>query len=158
MKPTPLPPTLLMALIFGGLALLTGCESTSFKERLADVPPQVQQVEGDVETVYYAAQRAFRRLDFVLVRTTMGRIEAASAINRSETFADARQVVARVRIVEAEPGRAEVQLSLSEEVSSASVGGTRQRALREHSFFQTYFAMLQQVLREKAADAAAEKS
>jgi len=142
----------------GILGFLTGCESTSFKERLADVPPQVQVVEGNVETVYYAAQRAFKRLDFVLVRSTMGRIEAASAINRSETFADARQIVARVRIVEAEPGKSEVQLSLSEEVSSTSVGGTRQRSLREHGFFQTYFAMLQQVLQEKAADAAAEKS
>lgn len=156
MKLPPLP--ILTAMTLGVLAFFTGCESTSFKERLADVPPQAQVVEGSVETVYYAAQKAFKRLDFVLVRSTMGRIEAASAINRSETFADARQIVARVRIVEAEPGRAEVQLSLSEEVSSASVGGTRQRTLREHSFFQTYFAVLQQVLQERAAEAAAEKN
>lgn len=140
------------------LAFLAGCESPSFSERLAEMPPQVQVVEGDVETVYHAAQRTFRRLDFVVVRATMGRIEAASAINRSETFADARQIVARVRIVASEPGKSEVQVSLSEEVSSASVGGTRQRSLREHSFFQTYFAMLQQVLQEKAAEAAAEKN
>jgi len=38
------------------------------------------------------------------------------------------------------------------------VGGTRQRTLREHSFFPTYFAMLQQVLQEKAAEAAADKN
>lgn len=141
------------------LALLfTGCESTSFKERLADVPPQVQPVSGDVETVQRAAQKAFKRLNFNLVRTSATQIEAASAINTSETFGDSRQIVARVRLLDGVPGQTEVELALSEEVSSASMGGSRQRALREHSFFQAYFAMLQQVLQEMALEAAPEKN
>lgn len=137
--------------------LLAGCESTSFSDRLATVPPQTQVVEGDVEQVYFAAQKAFKRLDFVLVRSTMGRIEAASAIKTSETFGDSRQTVARVKISQPEPGKSEVELALTQEVSSSSMGGTRQEALRQHSFFQTYFAMLQQVLQEQAAERTAEK-
>ena len=140
------------------LPFFTGCESTSFKERLAEVPPQVQAVSGEVETVQRAAQKAFKRLNFNLLRTSATRIEAASAINTSETFGDSRQIVARVRLLDGAPGQTEVELALSEEVSSTSMGGGRQRALREHSFFQTYFAMLQQVLQETAAEAAAEKN
>lgn len=140
------------------LTLLTGCESTSFTERLADVPPQVQMVAGDVETVQRAAQKAFKRLNFNLVRKSATRIEAASAINTSQTFGDSRQIVARVRLLGSVPGETEVELSLSEEVSSTSMGGSSQRALREHGFFQIYFAMLQQVLQEMATESAVEKS
>jgi hypothetical protein len=147
--------TILSAIL---ITLLAGCESTSFKERLTEVPPQVQAVSGDVATVQRAAQKAFKRLNFNLVRTSATRIEAASAINTSETFGDSRQIVARVRLLDGVPGQTEVELALSEEVSSTSMGGGRQRALREHNFFQTYFAMLQQVLQEMAAEAAAEKN
>ncbi len=147
--------TLLSAIV---LTLLTGCESTSFTERLAEVPPQVQVVAGDVETVQRAAQKAFKRLNFNLVRKSATRIEAASAINTSQTFGDSRQIVARVRLLGSVPGETEVELSLSEEVSSTSMGGSSQRALREHSFFQIYFAMLQQVLQEMATESAVEKS
>lgn len=127
-------------------------------ERFAAVPPQVVTVDGEMDQVYSAAQKAFKRLDFVLTRSVMGRVEAASAINTSVTFADSRQIVARVRITQAEPGKSEVELSVTEEVTSQSMGGTRQQALREHSFFQTYFAMLQQVLQERAAEKTAEKN
>jgi hypothetical protein len=137
--------------------ILAGCESTSLSDRFETVPPQVQIVPGEVEQVYPAAQKAFKRLDFVLTRSTMGRVEAASRINTSETFGDSRQIVARVRISPGEAGQSEVALTLTEEVVSSSMGGTRQQALREHSFYQTYFAMLQQVLQERAADQAAEK-
>lgn len=139
------------------LLLLVGCESVSVPDRFATVPPQVIAVNGDVEEVYLAAQKAFKRLDFVVTRSVMGRVEAASAIKTSVTFGDSKQVVARVRITEAEPGKAEVELSVTEEVSSKSMGGTRQQALREHSLFQIYFATLQQVLQERAAERAVEK-
>lgn len=141
-----------------GLVLLAGCESTSFTERLEAVPPQFQVVQGDSEQVYFAAQKAFKRLDFVLVRTSMGRIEAASAIRTSETFGDSRQTVARVKLAQLEPGKTEVQLSLTQETSSSSMGGTRQEGLRQHAFFQTYFATLQQVMQEQAADAGGQKN
>lgn len=138
--------------------LLAGCESTSFADRFAEVPPRVLIVDGDVEEVHAAAQKAFRRLDLNVIRAPMGRVEAASAINTSVTFGDSRQIVARVRISPAEPGRSQVELAVTEEVSSSSMGGTRQLALHEHSLFQSYFAVLQQVLEERAADRAAEKN
>jgi hypothetical protein len=140
------------------LALLAGCESTSFTDRLEAVPPQTEIVEGSVEQVYFAAQKAFKRLDFVLVRTSMGRIEAASAIRTSETFGDSRQTVARVKLAQLEPGKTEVQLGLTQETSSSSMGGTRQEGVRQHPFFQTYFAALQQVMKEQAADGAGQKN
>lgn len=136
---------------------LAGCESTSFSERLASIPPQVLTVAGDAETVNLAAQKAFKRLDFVIVRSRAGRIEAASAIKTSETFGDSRQTVARVRITEPEPGKCVVELMVTEEVGSASMGGTHRRDFREHSLFGTYFAMLQQVLQEMTAEQAAQK-
>lgn len=139
------------------VALFAGCESTSFGDRLEAVPPQVKTVDGDMQDVYFAAQKAFKRLDFVLTRTTMGRVEAASAIKTSETFGDSRQTVARVKITQAEPGKCDVELTVTEEVGSSSMGGTRKQDLREHSLFATYFAMLQQVLAENAAEKAAEK-
>jgi hypothetical protein len=140
------------------LAFLAGCESTSFSDRLEAVPPQTQVFEGTAEQVYFAAQKAFKRLDFVLVRTSMGRIEAASAIRTSKAFGDSRQTVARVKLSELEPGKTEVQLALTQETSSASMGGTRQEAVRQNAFFQTYFSMLQQVMQEHVTGAEGQKN
>jgi len=136
--------------------LFAGCES--MPDRFATVPPEVEIVNGNVEEVHAAAQRAFRRLSMNVIRAPMGRVEAASAINTSETFGDSRQIVARVKITEAEPGKSSVELTVTEEVSSSSMGGTRQQALREHSLFQLYFTTLQQVLRERSEGQAAEKN
>lgn len=138
--------------------LLAGCETVSMPERFAAVAPQVVVVNGEVEEVYLAAQKAFKRLDFVVTRAVMGRVEAASAIKTSITFGDSKQVVARVRILQGEPGKSEVELAVTEEASSKSMGGTRQQALREHSLFPIYFSTLQQVLQERAAERAAEKN
>ena len=136
--------------------LLAGCES--MPDGVAPVPPQVQVVEGSPEKVYYAAQQAFKRVDFVLTRSTMGRLEAASAIHTSETFGNSKQLVAKVAIHEAGPGRSEVELWVTEETSSQSMGGTRREPLRENGFFGLYFAMLQQVLQEQAPSKPAEKN
>jgi hypothetical protein len=139
-------------------ALLAGCESMPDGFATAPVPPQVQVVAGSPDKVYFAAQQAFKRLDFVLTRSVMGRVEAASSIRTSETFGNSKQLVAKVAIHEAEPGKSEVELWVTEETASQSMGGTRRQPLRENGFFQLYFAMLQQVLRERAADKAAEKN
>jgi len=142
------------ALSFLGFA---GCES--LPESLAStVPPKVQVVDGKLEQVYFAAQQTFKRLDFILTRSTMGSVEAASAIHTSETFGDSKQLVARVSIHEAEPGKSEVELWVTEEASSRSVGGTRRQPLRENGFFAHYFATLQQVLQEQGVVKSADKN
>jgi hypothetical protein len=137
--------------------LFAGC--ASLPERLsASVPPQVQLVEGNKEQVYAAARQAFKRLDFNVTRSSLGQLEAASAIHSSETFGDSRQLVAKLSIREADPGKSEVELLLTEEVTSQSMGGSRRQPLRENGFFGLYFAMLQQVLQEQAPGKPAEKN
>ncbi len=139
--------------------LLTGCESLPgrFNEQPGEVAPQVHEFDGTVEQVYAAAQKAFKRLDFNVTRSSMGRVEAASSIHTSTAFADSRQLVARVAIHEVGPGKCEVEMSLTQDVSSQSVGGTRSTPLREHGFFATYFAELQEVLQEQAGQPAVDK-
>jgi hypothetical protein len=149
---------LLSPFLVGSALLLSACSSVPEDGfGTAPVPPQVQVVEGGTEKVYLAAQQAFRRLDFVLSRSSVGRIEAASAIHTSETFGNSRQLVAKVAIHEMEPGKSKVELWVTEETASQSMGGTRRQPLRENGFFGLYFAMLQQVLQEQAKDQAAEK-
>jgi len=126
---------------------LAGCES-SIKERTADAPPKVQEFEGSTERVYVAAKKAFKQLDFELIRSSMGRIEAASSIHRSEAFGNSRQQVAKVRIHEGSPGKSEVEMWLTEEVAGDQFGGTYRKPLPEHDFYALYFTILQQVLSE----------
>jgi hypothetical protein len=132
-------------------ALLAGCESMPgrVQERFAAVPPKMQTFAVSQDKAYSAAQLAFKRLDFMLTRHNPSRLEAVSRINTSAAFADARQLVVNVHLQESGPGQTDVELTLREEVSSKSVGGTRQQAMREHSFFALYFATLQQVLQEQ---------
>jgi len=141
----------LALLVSGAAAFVAGCDSmsTRMSDRFDSVAPQILTVDGTVEQVYFVAQKAFKRLGFILTRSSMGRVEAASAINTSVAFGDSRQTVARVRISAGEPGKVVVELAVSEEVTSSSVGGTHQQSLRDHSFFQSYFTMLQQVLAEE---------
>lgn len=139
--------------------LFAGCESLpdQINNRFDKVPPQVRDFDGTPEQVYVAAQRAFKQLDFNVIHSSMGRVEAASAIHASTAFADSRQLVARIAIHEVGPGKCEVDMALTEDVSSQSMGGTHSSPLREHGFYATYFAELQEVLQEQATQSAAEK-
>jgi hypothetical protein len=140
--------------------VLAGCNSLPerFNTGVDAAPPQVHDFDGTVEQVYGAAKKAFRQLDFNVTRASMGDLEAASIIHTSTAFADSRQMVARIAIHEVGPGKCEVEMWLTEDVSSQSVGGTHRTALREHSFYATYFAELQEVLQEKPGSASADKN
>jgi hypothetical protein len=137
--------------------LLAGCESASFSERLrgrfAAVPAKVQTVDADARTVYFAAQQAFKRLDYTLTRTTLSgyRVEAASRINTSVAFRDSRQLIAQVEVAEVGPSQAEVSMRLVEQLEGQGLGGASELTLKEHGFYETYFAVLKQVLAEQAA-------
>jgi len=147
---------ILSLFLLGTVFLLAGCES-SLKERTVDAPPKVQEFEGSTERVYYAVQRAFKRLDFELVRSSMGRVEAASSIHRSEAFGNSRQITALVRFRESTPGKCEVEMWLTEEVAGDQFGGTYKKPLPEHDFYSLYFTTLQQVMAEDSGPADAEK-
>lgn len=136
--------------------LLAGCESVT--DRFSAVPPRVQVFNGDQFAVNAAALQAFKRLDFLVTRAKSADIEAVSRIHTNMAFADSRQLTVRLRLNDAGPGKTEVAVTLTELVQSQSMGGTSQQVLREHSFFQLYFATLQQVLDEQRITRPAEKN
>ena len=144
---------LLIALCAG---LFTGCESVT--DRFSAVPPRVQVFNAEPAAVSTAAAQAFRRLDFLVTRAKNVDIEAVSRIHTSVAFADSRQLTVRLHLNDAGPGKTEVEMILTEEVQSQSMGGPRQQVQREHGFFQIYFATLQQVLDEQPATRPAGKN
>jgi hypothetical protein len=141
----------------GCLVLLAGCASNDFPDRVrarfAEVPPKVEIVAADARTAYFAAQMAFKRLDYTLVRSSVATlsVEAASRINTSVAFRDSVQLRAVVTLREAGPGRTEVALELFELREGQGLGGASEVPRAEHGFQATYFAALQQVLNEGAA-------
>ena len=140
-----------------GAVFLTGCESVT--DRFSPVEPKRQVFNADQPTVSAAALQAFKRLDFRASRSRKsGDIEAYSQIHTSAAFADSRQLTAKVRLNEMGPGRTEVEITVTEQVQSQSTGGTSQQAMREHGFFQLYFATLQQVLEEQGIGIPAKKN
>jgi hypothetical protein len=144
--------------------LLAGCESESFSERVrnrfAAVPPQVQTFDADPRTVYFAAQLAFKRLDYNLLRSDIGglSIEAASRINSSVAFRDSRQLIAFVEIAQVDQNQSEVSMRLTEQMEGQGLGGANELPLRQHGFYGTYFAVLEHVLREQTDAAKAQKN
>jgi hypothetical protein len=132
----------LLALVFA----IAGCESVG--ERFSPVVPKVQVFNGDQEVLKAAAIQAFKRLDFTMTRSKTLDLEAVSRIHSSVAFADSRQLLVKVRLTEAGPGKTAVEMTVTEQSQSERVGGTSQLAMREHGFFQLYFATLQQVLEE----------
>lgn len=147
-----------------GVGLLAGCESESFSERVTNrfgaVPPKVLTVEGDTRAVYSAAQLAFKRLDYTLLRSNIAKlhVEAASRINTSVAFRDSRQLIAQIDIAQVGPNQAEVSMRLIEQMERQGLGGASELPLREHGFYETYFAVLQQVLREEVEATATKKN
>ncbi len=142
--------------ITAGAFFLTGCESMSTRvhERFEPVPPKVRVFEGDLKTVYYASQEAFKELGFVLTKTSIssGRVEAASPIDRNLAMGDSRQLVAELHLTEDDPTHTTVEMILTQQVDDASVGGPSQQKLREHGFYDTYFGMLQLALAKKSIE------
>ena len=125
--------------------LLAGCQS-SIKERFAEVPPKTHEFDASTERVYAAAQDAFKRLDFIIVWKSMGRIDAASAIHRSLAMGDSRQLTVKMRFGESMPGKTEVEMWLTQDVAGEGTGGTYRKPLPESDFYSLYFATLQQFL------------
>ena len=135
---------------------LAGCESVM--DRFSPVEPKRQVFAGDQPTVSAAALQAFKRLDFKASRSKSGEIQAYSQIHTSAAFADSRQLTAKVHFNEMGPGRTEVEMTVTEQVESRNTGGTSQQTMREHGFFQLYFATLQQVLDEAGAGVSVRKN
>lgn len=147
---------ILASLLFLSALFLSGCESVSenMRERFNPVPPKVQQFDGDLRTVFTAAQLAFKRLDFVLTDSSGAptRLEASSRIITSESLGDSRQLVVTLRLHEVGEGKTEVEALVSLQVENPSLGGVSSQNKREHGFYENYFATLQQVLQDRTGE------
>jgi hypothetical protein len=142
--------------VFLLVAVLTGCESVT--DRFSPVEPKRQVFAGDQAAINAAANQAFKRLDFRVTRSKGADLEAVSRIHSSVAFADSRQLTAKVHLNEMGPGRTEVELTVIEQTQGDRVGGTTQLTMRDHGFFQLYFATLQQVLDDQTAGIPAKKN
>lgn len=146
---------IITSLIFLSLLLLGGCESVSenMRDRFGPVPPKVRQFDGDLRTVFTAAQLAFKRLDFVLTDSSgaPAHLEASSRIITSESLGDSRQLVVTLRLHEVGAGKTEVEALVALQVENDSLGGVSSQNKREHGFYDNFFATLQEVLQGMAA-------
>jgi hypothetical protein len=136
--------------------LLAGCQTT-WKERFADVPPKTQEFDATTEEVYVAAQDALKRQDFKIVWKSPARIQAAGSIHRSLAMGDSRQLTVELRFHESGPGKTEVEMWLTQDVTGEGMGTTYRKPLPESDFFALYFSNLQQFLDLNREPAPAEK-
>ncbi len=141
--------------------LLAGCESMSsrMEERFSSVPPHTRTFAADRRAVFEAAQVAVKNVGLLLGRTSLakGRIEAYAPIRAGDATSDARQTTMQIDLTETNAGETEVALLVSEQKEGGFPGGVSEQPLREHSLYETYFAVLQQVLAENGAVKAVEK-
>lgn len=146
-------------LIFAGLLVtalvgLTGCDtiSTSGDGLFATVQPQVRTFETDQKTVFFAAQRALKRMDFTLSRTQLaqGRIEGHSTLRTSEVYGAARQFTFTINLSSLGDRHTEVEVLLHEQSEADFKAGATNRALRQHGLYDSFFSQLEQALKEPA--------
>ena len=132
---------------------VAGCDSIAerVEDRFGSVTPKSEVFNGDQASVGAAVLATFKRLDFTVNRSldNAGTIEASGHIRRSEALGDSRQLVAEVRLLDAGPGRTEVQILLTEQVEGSTPAGGGEQPLREHGFYGTFFSTMRQVLAEE---------
>lgn len=142
--------TIRSTILFLAILALAGCESVTERvhERFTSVQPKTQVFSGDEGAIRGAVLVTFKRLEFVVNRTTGDDdgIEAFGRIRHGELLGDNRQLAAVVHLRGAGPGQTEVQILLSEEVENAAAGAPTEQPLREHGLYGTFFDTLQQVL------------
>jgi hypothetical protein len=135
---------------------VSGCESGSvvpsrMRERFQPAQPKTQIFQGEQPAVFEAARAALRRLDFQTTRAgaAQGLLNAHSRLQASDAFGKARQYVIEVRVRALEPGSTEVSAVLREQEESSSFAGATDLVLKEHGLYTSFFAAVEQVLRQQ---------
>lgn len=143
-------------------AVFSGCDSTDsvphhMRERFAPPQPKTRIFEADARAIFEAAQLAVKRLDFQVSRAgfAQGLIKGYSRLQSGDTFGKARQLTIEVRLQPVDSTKTEVAVVLREQAESASFAGATDLPLREHALYDSYFAALEQALREKTGAAIA---
>lgn len=140
-------------LVFAGFILmLAGCESVS--ERISDrfdlVPLKTKSFDGDKATVFLAAQRALKRMDFVTTRraAAQGVINARSGIRDTAVFGAGRQFTFEIRLRSVEPRNTAVDVQLIEILEGDFKAGATTRPLRVHGLYESFFEQLDRAMRD----------
>ena len=138
-----------------------GCESGGalpdrMRDRFNAPQPKTQTVEGDQKAVFEAAQSALRRLDFQISRSGLaqGIVNGHSRLQASDSFGKARQYTLEIRVHSYEPGKTDVSVVLREQEESSSFAGATDLPIREHGLYSSFFAALEQALKDRAGSSA----
>ncbi|MBS0662494.1 MAG: lipoprotein [Verrucomicrobia bacterium] len=144
-----------LILLLGAVLLLTGCDSLESlptpSERYGKVEPKVRTFESDYRTTYFAAQLALKRMDWVLTKSALaqGIVNGRSAVHSENAFSGQnRQYTIEVRLNEVDDRHTEVSVLLHEQIEGDFQAGATDRTLREHGLYDSFYASLDQVLRE----------
>ena len=140
-------------LLLGATLLLAGCDSLpSIGERYSAVPPQTRVFSADHRTTYFAAQLAVKKVDFVLTKSAIeqGIVEARSGLRGDNAFEQVRQLTLEIRLNDIDASHTEVAVLLREQIEDTGHPGATEQTLRAHGLYDTYFAMLEQAIREGA--------
>ena len=142
---------LMVLLVLAGA--LAGCGSVS--ERLAErfdaTAPQTRAIAADRQTVYLAAQKALKRMDFVLTRTAaaQGIVNAQSAIRDTAVFGAGRQFTFELKVHGADATSTNVDARLTELLEGDFKSGATGKTLRSHGLYE----QLERAVREAATAA-----
>lgn len=146
--------------LLSSLLLFGGCQSgpQNMRERFSPLPPRLKTLEADARTTFFAAQLAFKRLDFDLTRTSVTgyRVEATRRVDPSQVDADTRQLQAYLGAEDVGRNKCEVSLRLIAAPEGRGFAGSGEVALHEHELYEKFFAVLQQVLAEQVESGASQ--
>lgn len=140
----------LLALLLCSVSLMVGgCESgelpTRLRERFEAPQPKTRVYAAEQRAVFEAAQRAVKRIDFVVSRAgaAQGTIKGHSPLRSGDGFGIARQHSIDVRVQSFEAGSTQVAVVLREQEESESFKGATDIPLREHALYNAFFGALE---------------
>lgn len=138
--------------LLGLTCVFTGCESISQRmaERFDTAPPQTRAIASDRKTVYNAAQKALKRMDFVLTRSAaaQGLVNARSSIRDTAVFGAGRQFTFEIKVNGADPASTNVDVRLIELHEGDFKAGATGKTLRSHGLYDSFFEQLERAVRE----------
>jgi hypothetical protein len=139
------------SLMIGSLCF-TGCESISARmaERFDPVPPKTREYSADQKTLFQAVQKALKKMDFVVTRSALaqGIVDAKSSIRDTANFGFGRQFIFEIRLHGADTQSTHVDVRLTEFLEGDFKAGATAKTLRVHGLYDSFFAQLEQALRE----------
>lgn len=140
----------------GVLFLLAGCETPTYTGAgpFRSVPPQIRTFEADERTVFFAAQKAFKRMGYNLARARQanGTVEATSNLRDSQVFGASRQFEFKVKVERLGDKESEVAVRLFEHSEADFEATPTIRAVSDHGLYDAFFENLEHALKEQAQE------